>query len=96
MDTAEARGILAAELDQLKRRSYAELRQMAESRAVETREVTGPSGAWYQLEIQAVWDDRPGGCVRVLASIDDGGWRAWVPLTNDFIIAPDGSFLGGL
>jgi hypothetical protein len=30
----------------------------------------------------------------VLASIDDGGWSAFIPLTDDFIIAPDGSFVG--
>jgi hypothetical protein len=26
-----------------------------------------------------------------MVSIDDGGWRAFLPLTDDFIIAPDGS-----
>jgi hypothetical protein len=27
-------------------------------------------------------------------SIDDGGWRAFLPWTDSFIIAPDGSFVG--
>jgi hypothetical protein len=32
--------------------------------------------------------------IRVLASIDDGGTRAFHPVTCDFIKAPDGSFVG--
>lgn len=48
----------------------------------------------YQVEIQVFWDDRQGGNVRVAGSIDDGAWRAFVPLTRDFIKAPDGSFVG--
>jgi hypothetical protein len=57
-------------------------------------ELRGPSGAEYQVEIEAVWDSRQKGHVRVIASIDDGGWRAFVPLCDSFIKAPDGSFVG--
>jgi hypothetical protein len=48
----------------------------------------------YQLEFSVVWDGRPGGDVHVLGAIDDGRWRAFVPLTRDFIKAADGSFVG--
>jgi hypothetical protein len=27
-------------------------------------------------------------------AVDDGGWRAFVPVTDDVMIAPDGSFVG--
>lgn len=47
-----------------------------------------------KFEIQVFWDDRLGGNVRVLGSIDNGGWRAFVPVNRDFIKAPDGSFVG--
>jgi hypothetical protein len=30
----------------------------------------------------------------VLGSIDDGGWRAFAPLTRSFIKSPDGTFVG--
>ena len=30
----------------------------------------------------------------MMASIDDRGWRAFVPLTSDFIVRPDGTFVG--
>ena len=43
----------------------------------------------YQVEIQAVWDDRPGGDIRVLFSIDDGGWRAYFPVGSDIILSKD-------
>jgi hypothetical protein len=35
-----------------------------------------------------------GGPLRVLGSIDDGGWRALSPLCDDFVLAPDGRFVG--
>jgi hypothetical protein len=56
--------------------------------------VVGASGADYQLEVRILWDDGPGGNVRVIGSIDDGGLRAFFPLTNSFIMAPDGTFVG--
>ena len=45
----------------------------------EAKETIGPSGAWYQLELQAFWDSprEPDGVLRVSGAIDDGkGWRA--------------------
>lgn len=92
MDEKEARAILAEELRTWRRRPYAGL-----AAAVGDSwhaEVIAPSGVRYQLEVIAVWDDRPGGDVRVIGSIDDGGLRAFVPLGDDFIMAPDGQFVG--
>jgi hypothetical protein len=57
-------------------------------------EVRGVSGISYQIEIQVLWDDRKRRNLRVLGAIDDGGLRALRPLSEDFIMAPDGSFLG--
>jgi hypothetical protein len=28
-----------------------------------------------------------------MVSVDDGGWRSFGPLTKDFIITPDGTFV---
>lgn len=47
----------------------------------------------YQVEMSVVWDDRPGGDIRVIVAADDGGWRAFVPKTDSFIIRPDGTFV---
>ena len=52
------------------------------------------AGGPYQLEILFEWDGQPGGDVRVIGSIDDGGWRAFAPLTRSFIKAAGGSEVG--
>jgi hypothetical protein len=92
VDEQEARWLLAAEIKRLRSLGYDHLRRMEP----DAYEVTGSSGATYTVEIQA-WDDdpkRPDGDLRVIVSIDDGrGYRAIVPLTQDFIIAPDGTFV---
>ena len=92
MDQVEARGILRAHLDEWRRRTYAELKsEVGESRQLQT---TGQSGTQYQVDVQVRWDDKPNGDIRVLGGIDDGGWRAFAPLTDDFILGPDGKFVG--
>jgi hypothetical protein len=45
------------------------------------------------VELQAI-PDGVGDNLRVMVSMDDGGWRAFLPLTDGFIIRPDGSFAG--
>ena len=92
MDQIEARGVLRAHLDEWRRRTYAELTsEVSESRQLQT---TGQSGTQYQVDVQVRWDDKPNGDIRVLGGIDDGGWRAFAPLTEDFILGPDGKFVG--
>jgi hypothetical protein len=92
VDKVEARGVLLTHLQEWRRRTYAELsREVGQSRQIEA---TGPSGASYQVDIQVRWDGEPNGDIRVLAGIDDGGWRAFAPLTEDFILGPDGRFVG--
>ena len=73
--------------------SWAELRHRYLDQP-ETIEVTGDSGTTYQVETVAFWDRPPDRDLRVAVSIDDGGWRAFMPLGVDFIIARDGSFVG--
>ena len=57
-------------------------------------DVFGPSGQRYGIETEAFWDDKRGGNLRVIVAIDDGGWRAFVPLTDDFIKTSDDQFVG--
>jgi hypothetical protein len=52
------------------------------------------SGTPYQVEAEAFWDSTKEGDLRVIVKVDDVGWRAFVPLSEDFILAPDGSFVG--
>jgi len=43
--------------------------------------------------MQVFVDDMSRQTLRVMGSVDDGGWRALSPLTDSFILAPDGSFV---
>ena len=92
MDKNEAREILAGVISELRTRSREDLRALLGSPY--TQEIAGPSETTYQVEVQAFWDDKSERNLRVLGSIDDGGFSAFKPLTDDFIVAPDGSFVG--
>jgi hypothetical protein len=92
MDNKEAREILDRHLAGYRSRTYAELVGLIGQ--LDVSEISSPSGAKYQIEVQVFWDDKAHDNVRVEAGIDDGGWRAWVPLSGGFIMAADGSFLG--
>ncbi|MFY9609236.1 MAG: hypothetical protein WAU45_11565 [Blastocatellia bacterium] len=92
MNEIEARSILEQELSRFRRRSYSELLFLIDD--IETFERASPSGVTYQLEMQAIFDDESQRNLRVIGTIDDGGWRAWKPLGDDFIISPDGTFVG--
>ena len=62
--------------------------------SVSTRSLLGADGKAYQLEIQAMWDGEENGNVRVRVAVSGGGLSDFLPLCRDFIIAPDGSFVG--
>ena len=92
MDNQEASTLLQETLASYRALGYEALVRLVDEQ--DTGELTGSSGARYQFEVSAVHDDSSSGNLRVLASIDDGGLRAVVPLSADFIMAPDGSFVG--
>jgi hypothetical protein len=58
---------------------------------VHTRSQRGSDGRDYDIEIEAEWDDQPGGAVRVVGAIDDGSFREFLPISAEFIVSPDGS-----
>jgi hypothetical protein len=59
----------------------------------DTNTAIGEDGKTYQLETQVFWDRKKGGDVRVIVAVDDGGWRAFKPLSDSFIMARDGTFV---
>ena len=92
MDKKEAQQLLKARVNQLRAMSYHDLLSLLDKETV--IEVDGSSGGRYSIETSVFWDDAKDRDLRVIINIDDGGWRAFAPMTDDFIMAPDGSFVG--
>jgi len=94
MNRGESKSILVDCLKSYRDKPYAELAASVVENRVETKEIIAPSGTQYYIEIVFVWDDKPNGNVRVIGSIDDGGIRAFSPVSDDFIVNPQGCFIG--
>lgn len=93
MNKPEAAQLLATELARCRQQPYDDLVTQINA-PKQVIEVVGPSGTRYYMAVVVHWDGEPRGNVRVIATIDDGGARAFVPMSDDFIKAPDGSFVG--
>ena len=90
MSNEEAKGILRAEFIRLRAARYSDLvERLAEKQ--QSREVVGLSGVRYHVELEGFWDDAAQRALRVVASIDDGGARAFLPFTDSFTIGPGGA-----
>jgi hypothetical protein len=88
MNNQEATEIVRHELSQYKNRPYSELVALVGVR-IPTITINGASGVEYQVVVRVFWEGKPNGDIRVSGLIDDGGWRAFVPLTEDFITGPN-------
>ena len=92
MDTVAAQKVLDKWVAKLRTEPYRELASRVGS--VTTDDVARDGERSWQVEVEVFWDDEPDGDVRVMVSIDDGGLRAFVPMTADFIKSPSGQFVG--
>jgi hypothetical protein len=86
MNEQVAHALIDAELRQYQRLSYSDLTALTGK--VETKELVGEDGKTYYLEIQVFWDSKKDADVRLIVAADDGGWRAYKPLTGDFMMRP--------
>jgi len=89
MNNSEAKAILSKELRTFAARPYDELAHLISQ--TEVKNVKSDSGVDYQIEINVLWDSAPDKDLCIIGSIDDGGWRAFVPLTESLIVKPDGT-----
>lgn len=92
MDKERARAVLAEALQPYRAKSHAALRDLIGQ--TDVFQIANPDGSDFQIEIEAFWDGKPDGDIRVMGGVDDGGWSAFSPLSDDFVMAPDGSFVG--
>jgi hypothetical protein len=86
----EAKGVLTAEFLRLRASDYRDLVERLAGRQ-ERSEVVGPSGKTYHVELEGFWDNDAHDDLRVIASIDDGGLRSFLPFTDSFTISPTGT-----
>ena len=91
MNKAEAKSILSKELKAFAARPYSELIELINQ--TEVKSVLSELGISYQNEINVFWDSEPEKDLCIIGSIDDGGWRAFLPLTDSLIMKPDGTLL---
>ncbi len=94
VDVKEAKREVARVISQYRSKPYDFWERAIDQEPI-TLETTADSGKEYQIEIQAFWDDKSGGNIRVIFSIDDGGWRAFCPLSKDFLVTKQGGSLEG-
>lgn len=106
--TAEAGQVIQREVDNLRSKSYGDLRTMIATGPITGKRV-GRRGEEYQFEIQACWDDEPDRNIRLIGSIDEIPhkhilWKIpvvrWVsmyspPVTHNVIKSPSDEFVGG-
>ncbi len=92
MNKTEAASIIESELAQYKKLSYEDLvRKIGEQ---ETFERINETGENYQIEIDFFFDDEKEKTLRVTGMISYSFWTDFSPVCSDFIIAPDGKFIG--
>ena len=90
MSDEEAKGVLRAEFLKLRAVGYGDLVERLAGRQ-ESSEVVGLSGTAYHVELEGFWDDDEHTELRVVASIDDSGLRAFLPFTDSFTVSPSGA-----
>ena|SRR3990167_7716549 len=86
--------ILNTEMKRYRQLSYGQL--IKKIGAVETHSFGSKKDKnFYQLEIMFIFDDpETRKNIRVIGNIDDGRWRAFMPISRSFIKAPDNTFIG--
>ena len=107
MNKDEMRKILSEHLAKFRAWSYVQLSERVERDrkahdCLEHIEGIASDGTQYQIEFQALWDDKPHGDVRVLGDLSAQPQRplfGFIPVytpdvTDSFIMSPEGRFVG--
>ncbi len=85
-DRREALVLLETELNVFRDKSWSDLYSLIEAEPFR-KEVKIDSNKWYQIEIIVDLDEKENGNIRVNGSIDDGGFRNYLPQSSGFLVA---------
>jgi hypothetical protein len=92
MDRDEARAIAEKDLEFYRARSYEQI--VGRIGAQESFERVNERGEPYQIEFDFFYDDAEEKSIRVSGMVSYSFWTDFAPVTSDFIVAPDGTFIG--
>lgn len=85
--------VLSKELSKVRGLSYGQLYERVLRDDPDAYEVV-EDGITYDIEIMYFWDGGKPGDIRVACAINvSGGWSAYFPRSDDFIMRPDGSLV---
>ncbi len=92
MDKIEARAIAEKDLEFYRAMSYEQIAaKIGES---ESFERVSEQGEPYQIEFNFFYDDHEAENIRIMGIVSYSGWTDIFPVSNDFIVAPNGDFVG--
>jgi hypothetical protein len=91
MNNTGALEILDQELAIYRSKPYSELQKLVTCKPI-GKEVRAYDDADYNVEVVIDWSRDPGGNIKVLAFIEDGEMRSFIPLAKSFIKTPDDEF----
>ncbi|HSK72067.1 MAG TPA: hypothetical protein VK892_10260 [Pyrinomonadaceae bacterium] len=92
MEKEEAINILEDKLDEYRKLGYSKL--VGKIGEVETFEGKNLEGDQYQIEVEFFYDGFEETDLRVAGMISYNFWTDFSPVCGDFIIAPNGKFIG--
>jgi hypothetical protein len=91
MNRFEAHSVLKEQLAAFARQSYLEVAGLIDNPTAIT--VKAPAGRKYQVEFNVFYDSEACRDLRIIGSIDNGGLRAFVPVTKTLIMKQNGETL---
>ena len=86
MDKQKLQTLLREKITVLQQLSYEDLCRFINNPQTEKH---GEKETFYQVEWESFYDDNKSKKLRVMVCIDNGSWRAFRPLCDDFLITPD-------
>ena len=92
MDKNEAWSIVEKELKFYRAMSYEEIARKIGN--AESYERVSDKGEPYQIEVDFFYDGFEEKDIRVVGMVSYSLWTDFSPVSKDFIIAPDGTFVG--
>lgn len=84
MNRKDAKLLADGKISELELKPYATF--LDKIGTVDTLSVDSSDGGSYNIEIQYFWDNKPNESIRILVSVDYGGWSTIFPVSSSTVI----------